>query len=187
MSRADSLYTTNGIDRQRRNAGWARALWLGLLLFHVPLLVGSFGRALDVGGAAEIIRVAAVGLSVVFFVLKLADVAWLRLSPGRRSWIAATVCVLLLHTDVIRRNHTLLLDQAADPMLVAMTAAGLVATLASLIRLAQRRFDTRRLRRLQAAAHATLRTIAAACVSAFLPARFQRLERACPVHRAPPA
>ena len=71
---------------------------------------------------AHPIRVTLLGLALAFFALKVADVRWLRLAPGWRPLCAFTVCVLLLHADVLRRNHLVTTDVWPDAVLVAFSA-----------------------------------------------------------------
>ena len=172
-------------SRPARSA-WAVVAWVALLLLHLPLALGSLRGLLAHPSAADAVRFVAVGLTVAFFILKLIDVRWLRLTPGVRSWVAATVCVLLLHADVVRRNQALLLDPPPDAILFVLSGAG-VATLASVGRLLRRPIDARRLRKLQVAAHDVIRVCRELMDRALLPPRFLLLVRAACIHRGPPA
>ena len=75
-----------------------RLLWLALLLFHLPTVIGLFEA-----GGNDRIRLVALLLSQIFFALKVADVRFLRLPKSRRVRAALFICVALLHADVVQR------------------------------------------------------------------------------------
>lgn len=81
--------------------------WLALLLFHaaaLPSLLASLnGRNELSEHLALLVRIVGMLLTSVFFVLKIADVRWLRLKPGWRSAIAAIAVVGVIHVGVIDR------------------------------------------------------------------------------------
>jgi len=84
-----------------------RTFWTGMLVLHVGA-IRSVWLGLHTPGAegdtvAGAVRVATLGLSVVFFLLKIADVRWLRLKPGWRSTVSAIVVVAVLHISVLDR------------------------------------------------------------------------------------
>ncbi|MEK6675493.1 MAG: hypothetical protein AABZ47_07545 [Planctomycetota bacterium] len=82
-----------------------RVFWAALLILHLaalPASWSSFGiawSAKDWGTPA--IRTAGLLLTAAFFILKVLDVAWLRLMPGWRSGVAAVTVVALIHVNVL--------------------------------------------------------------------------------------
>lgn len=84
-----------------------RGFWALLLVLHVVGLRSAWASVL--GGAAAgndagaYVRLADLAASLLFFLLKIADVPWLRLNPGWRSFVAGWTAVALLHTGVFQR------------------------------------------------------------------------------------
>lgn len=103
----------------RCDSRWVRSgFWLSLLLLHGAALP-SIGSALaSPAGVADrlglLVRLVGLTASALFFVLKVADVRWLRLRPGWRSAVAAVIVVALLHVGVVDRAvaGTLAVDPA---------------------------------------------------------------------------
>lgn len=112
---------------------WVRSgFWLSLFLLHGAALP-SIGSALATpAGVADrlglAVRLIALTASGLFFLLKVADLRWLRLRPGWRSAVAAVVVVALLHVGVVDR--AIAGDVAIDP-----TQVGVVLFLGSLCHL----------------------------------------------------
>ena len=108
-----------------------RAFWALMFVGHLPGLVGGvvqLGYEPSVGLA---IRFALLAASQAFFVLKLADVPWLRLGGDRRTWVAVVVCFALLHADVVQRNA----DEGR--VFANVAAAQLIAAIPVLVLLAR--------------------------------------------------
>lgn len=84
----------------------ARLFWLAMFLLHVPGLLASL-EALLTGSTSDLflagLRVVGLSLSAGFFLLKMADVRWLRLKPGWRSFVAALIATAVLHVGVLER------------------------------------------------------------------------------------
>jgi hypothetical protein len=83
-----------------------RLFWVGILAIHlgaIPSLITKF--LLGDGGTLADAAFRGVGLllTAAFCGLKVADVRWLRLRPGWRSTVAASLIVALLHVNVIER------------------------------------------------------------------------------------
>lgn len=97
-----------------------RAFWSVLLLLHVVGLKSAV-TSLSLGGAEVWLRFAALTLSMLFFALKIADVACLRLNSNWTSTVAAVVAVCLIHTNVLRQAT----DGGFDP--VPATAAVVIS------------------------------------------------------------
>lgn len=85
-----------------------RLFWSVLLSLHiVPLVTGLIqGSVVSTATTTAdlMVRLVALGGSLGFFLLKVADVSWLQLRPGRASWIASVAVVLLLHVNTVQRN-----------------------------------------------------------------------------------
>lgn len=84
-----------------------RVFWLALLLMHVaalPVAVSALSAPADIASKAVTgLRFAGLVLSIVFFVLKIIDVRWLRLAPGWRNVVLAVLVIGLLHVGVVER------------------------------------------------------------------------------------
>jgi hypothetical protein len=79
-----------------------------LLLTHV-WAIGSAWSTLETESGSDgwfslAVRLFALSASAVFFILKIADVRWLRLKPGWRSMTTALIVVGLLHVSVLERE-----------------------------------------------------------------------------------
>lgn len=106
-----------------------RALfWLILLAAHllaVPSIVdGLAGVHPSQELAAPLLRAVWLAASVVFFLLKIVDVPWLRFTSGRRSVVSAALAIALFHAVVIERSDA---DTGG-----AVPRAGLVVLVGSL-------------------------------------------------------
>lgn len=81
-----------------------RLFWVGLFLLHAVGLRLAWGRSTQDGGSgAAAVELFGLSLSLFFFALKIADVGFLRLNPGWRSFVAASAIVALLHVNVLNR------------------------------------------------------------------------------------
>jgi len=95
---------------------------------HLAGLVSIWSSGVDAAGAdlgMLVVRSLALGLSACFFVLKLADVTWLRLRPGWRPFIVSLSVMALLHVNVARRA----VDGELDYSPASMAALLFVGTL----------------------------------------------------------
>jgi len=103
-----------------KNALARRGLWLLMAAAHVPACWSAWGSLLaDGSDGSRLGACLTLSLAMVFFGLKVLDVAWLRFRTDRRSVVALLVTVALLHVDVLQPSN-------APPLLAESTA--LVAT-----------------------------------------------------------
>jgi len=116
-----------------------RAFWLAMFLLHVPGLLAAL-EALLTRSTPELflagLRVAGLSLSASFFVLKMADVRWLRLKPGWRSFVAALIATAVLHVGVLERaaNSELACSPVHVGVVLFVGAAGQAARLENRLR-----------------------------------------------------
>lgn len=107
-----------------------RAFWLLMLVAHAPAVLGAWRSVVAGGLEPERLGCCIVlTVSMVFFALKLRDVAFLRLRTDRRALVVCCIVVALLHVNVIRPHS----DATAVPQCVALVAttwliAGLPST-----------------------------------------------------------
>ncbi len=78
-----------------------RGFWLAMLAAHGPAAAAAWLRLATAEGAVDPARIAGLSLSVLFFLLKLWDVRWLRFRPGWRTMVALTLVVGVIHLDVL--------------------------------------------------------------------------------------
>lgn len=84
-----------------------RAFWLFMLVLHIGAIRSTWSVLDGLSGDAEKLfsgfRFFALLGSAIFFVLKIADVTWLRLKPGWRSTVSSLLIVALIHVNVVER------------------------------------------------------------------------------------
>lgn len=110
-----------------RSTRW-RAVWSLLLVLHLlPFFSAlTYAPSADAPGAAELlVRLVALSGSLGFFLLKIVDVPWLRLRPGRRSWVAAAGVVALMHVGAVQRSVFDAASPASFPLVATLAAGGL--------------------------------------------------------------
>lgn len=101
--------TANAVSTQQRGTliFARRAFWLGMFALHavaVPAMWTRIAEAVTEGGwLLGLTRGAGFFASLLFFLLKVADVRWLRLRPGWRPATTAVLTVALLHGDPVYR------------------------------------------------------------------------------------
>ncbi len=162
---------------QRDAAG--RSVWLLLGLAHLPVWLKSAGL---LGDSFDPLRFILLTLSLVFLALKAADWRVLRFSQHRGAWIVLTLCVALLHADVVSRTLGVRLD-AAEPTVQTVSLLASLSGLAGALALTHvLRLLSHGERRLQA----LLSNLLGAVRLAHLPPRNLLLVRAGPTYRAPP-
>ena len=124
-----------------RTAG-ATLFWLAMFLLHVPGLLASL-EALLTGSTSDLflagVRVVGLSLSAGFFLLKMADVAWLRLRPGWRSFVAALIATAVLHVGMLERavDSELACSPAQMGVVLFVGAAGQAVRLGKRLRALQ--------------------------------------------------
>lgn len=105
-----------------------RAFWVGMFALHavaVPTMWSRIAEAVSEGGfLLGAARGAGFLASLLFFLLKVADVRWLRLRPGWRPATTAILTVALLHGDPVYRWASS--DSPADfePVVVLFVVGG---------------------------------------------------------------
>lgn len=108
-----------------------RAFWGGLLALHAAPVAASWNAAwiadVDAAVAAQI-RLAMLLGSIAFFILKVMDVPWLRLRPGRQSAAASLVVLALLHYGVIDRAAGLGIAYGPEHLGIVLFLGGAVST-----------------------------------------------------------
>lgn len=91
-----------------RGVGLRSLFWAVLLAAHllaVPSIVdGLAGVRASRELAAPLLRAVWLAASAAFFLLKIADVPWLRFTPGRKSVLSAALAIALFHAVVIERS-----------------------------------------------------------------------------------
>lgn len=110
------------------NAGW-RAAWVVMLVAHLPGCAAVFAAVAAEGAGEHLGRLVALIASQVFFALKAADVAWLRVPVDRRSIVACAVAVLLLHADVVQRRLSASHELPTSPAECVVLAAPVILAL----------------------------------------------------------
>jgi hypothetical protein len=117
----------------RRGATWlaARLAWATMLALHIPAVLGVIQSVAH--GATAAHRLIPLGLSVLFFGLKIVDTPWLRLRLTRRQMMACATIAALLHAESLTRIDAGALLDAPFPAAVLTT--GLVAAVELLRRL----------------------------------------------------
>jgi hypothetical protein len=167
---------------RKRGAIVPKLFWVSMLACHMPAWIGACASALD--GEFRLLGCAGLTLTQAFFVLKLADVRWLRFGADRRTTVGLVAVVALLHAGVLERTvgHVAEAELAGE---FAVLSGGL-ATAAALLLRAVRSPERRRAHHAARRARVATQHALSAIRQAFLPARHLLLERACLVNRAPP-
>lgn len=107
-----------------------RLFWLCMLLAHVggvrSALMSLFQPVPGVDWGLGLARMLILVASTIFFVLKIADVACLRLKPGWRTWVMSTVVIALLHVQVMNRATGVDLDVSRSAPVAILVLGGLL-------------------------------------------------------------
>jgi len=155
----------------------SRFFWLAMFAGHLP---AAWGALLGNGSA---LRAGILLLSQTFFILKLIDVAWLRLPGDRRRLVAAVAVIALLHARVV--------ESTLPEEVKAYTAWQIVAVVGGLSTLAlfAHRRAAGRTEPIAPAGEALRQRVRLLWrfFDADIPPRFLLLLRSCPLDRAPPA
>lgn len=116
------------------------AFWLLMMAAHAPGLIAAWRALLTTGSPADHLRACLfLSISMVFFVLKLRDVRWLRIRADRHSWVAMGMIIALLHTNAIQRHG----DDSSTTPYVAVIATTWLAGHMPVIRRTLRRLMSR--------------------------------------------
>jgi hypothetical protein len=108
-----------------------RCWWLALIAVHVPAFIGVARSAASSPEGGGLLSLTALGLTIGFFALKLADVHWLRFRARRGSMLAFALACVLVH-------HEAAASVAAGPALEAAPALASMAGLLECIRRVRR-------------------------------------------------
>ncbi len=82
------------------SAFWAKLFWLAMALVHAPILIGVWRGALIEGITLDrLIPFALLMASMIFFLLKIRNVLFLRTNSDRRACIIFIMVAGLLHVD----------------------------------------------------------------------------------------
>lgn len=96
---------TSSTTRTTRLADTAWMIfWAVMIASHVPGMAAAVAALFQAPSSDALLRVAGLGVSQAFFVLKLLDVPFLRVRASRRSVLVLTVAFTLLHADVLARQ-----------------------------------------------------------------------------------
>lgn len=110
-----------------------RGFWVLMLLAHAPALFSAWrcclaeGLKLDLLGGCIVLTA-----SMVFFVLKLRGIGWLRFHTDRRSLLALGLVVALIHLDCLRPG---LRTEVASKCAVVLVTTAVVVTIPRMTRL----------------------------------------------------
>ncbi len=103
-----------------------RLFWAVMLILHTAPIHAVTLRALQSSNNQAVVEswwsLIGLGLSAIFFVLKVADVSWLRRNPGWRSAVASTMIVAVVHVGVLERLSPAISLSQATPIGVIMFA-----------------------------------------------------------------
>ncbi len=107
--------------------------WSLMAAAHLPGFVASWSAVIQNGASSGSLGGCIyLTVSMLFFGLKLADVAWLRFRTDRRSLVACFIVLGVLHCDVMRHNS----DASGVPEYAAIAASAvLLSTLLPIRRL----------------------------------------------------
>ena len=101
---------------------FARSFWAVMGIVHASALMGAWTSFFKGGpDASEFAGCLALSLSMLYFVLKVCGISFLRFRSGKRSWAVVCLLVLLIHADCITPDFS---DYLASgyPDLLATTA-----------------------------------------------------------------
>jgi len=168
--------TALGLAWSRRRGLTRSAPWLFLLAGHLPATCAALLGGVDHLGRALLLLAAQ-----TFFLLKAADVPWLRLPTDRRRLAALAAGIVLLHARLIESKLPHDLDAPVSWQIVALCGAGSFA--GALVHSPR---PIERTPRAAAGAADRRRFALTARAAAELPPRFLALERSLLPNRAPP-
>lgn len=90
--------------RRSSARGWLRRIfWAAMLGLHLGPIAACWRSLAAAEAAPAAIRLGILLTAAVFFALKVADVPWLRVKPGWRTWVASSIVIALLHLGAVDR------------------------------------------------------------------------------------
>lgn len=102
--------------------------WLLMFAGHAPALIAAFQDALGGGSPGRVLLLIA---SQTFFILKIADVRWLRLPSSPRALFALSAACVLLHAGVVQRMNPAAADAGVAEAVLLVGGATLAASAAA--------------------------------------------------------
>lgn len=79
-----------------------RVLWVAMAVGHIPAFFGVWKTSLQSGfDGGKLEGCIGLTLAMLFFILKIVDVVFLRLRTSRRAWVAMGLVVALLHFEAL--------------------------------------------------------------------------------------
>ena len=95
MLRTDRLFAL------LRRPAMRRLAWTLFLAIHLPIFTRAVGALLSEFRFDTLVPTAALSLTILFFLLKIADVAWLRFPKRGRTVLVFVLVVAFLHRDAV--------------------------------------------------------------------------------------
>lgn len=112
-----------------------RGFWALMLLAHTPALISAWRYCFTDGLKPELVGGCVVlTASMIFFVLKLRGVGWLRFHTDRHSLVAVCLVMTLIHLDCIRPG---LRSEVVSKCAVILATTTAVVVAPRLVRLAR--------------------------------------------------
>lgn len=126
-----SLYNTLQRQPSKSISSWLyylkRLFWASMLLMHAAPIHALSLQAIHSTTSPAFMQtlwsLLGLGLSAIFFVLKVADVSWLRRNSGWRSAVASTMVVALIHVGVLAHSSSTNRFSQITPVGVVVLAA----------------------------------------------------------------
>lgn len=88
------------IDRNALSNLLWRGFWAVMLLAHLPATIEAL-TSIGANGSIQISRIAVLITAQALFVLKIANVRWLRVRNCPRAWLAICIGIALLHAGAV--------------------------------------------------------------------------------------
>ncbi len=130
-------YLIQGATRRLTTTWLQNSFWWAMLLVHLP---GMFTRGYALLASdltdAQTPGFIALNLSSLFFVLKVAQVRWLAFNSDRRSLVALTVAIVLLHAGIVPDGQPITTEISQHVLASVLFAASLTSVQTALSRLA---------------------------------------------------
>ncbi len=131
-----SPYDTLKQQSSKTTVSWRyclkRLFWASMLIMHATpihaLALQVIHSSNSSAVAASLWSLLGLGLSAIFFVLKVADVSWLRRNPGWRSTVASALIIALIHVGVLAHSSTMNNYSPVAPIGVIVLATFLTET-----------------------------------------------------------
>jgi hypothetical protein len=120
----------------------ARAFWALMSLVHASALIGAWRAYLQDGTSESSLGgCIALTVSMLYFLLKVVGVRFIRLRPGKQTWVVACLLVALIHVDCIAPSLTGALAADCTDLLATTTLVGGLTQIPRATRTSLRRFE----------------------------------------------